>query len=178
MARLSVDDWQALRAEYCTGLFSNRQLADKYGISEAALRKRAKLEDWSKDLSGQVQVEINNRLLQAQADIESTHKVRTLQKVRTQAQAVVEAAANSGVAVIQRHRRIIDKGQSLVASLLARIENDDGEFPDDKRVAMVKELSNAAKNWIDLERRAWNLDTAQETAPLEERLKKIYAQVG
>jgi len=174
MARLSVDDWQALRAEYRTGLFSNCQLAEKYGISETALRKRAKKEDWGKDLSQQVQAEINSRLQKFEPQNTKFEPAQT----RTLDSEIVEAAANSGVAVIQRHRRIIDKGQSLVASLLARIENDDGEFPDDKRVAMVKELSNAAKNWIDLERRAWNLDTAQETAPLEERLKKIYAQVG
>jgi len=48
----------------------------------------------------------------------------------------------------------------------------------DKQVALVRELSVASKNLMELERRAWNLDAVQDTAPLEERLKKIYAQTG
>jgi len=154
MARLSADSWQALRAEYCTGLFSNRQLAEKYGISEGALRKRAGNEDWGKDLSQQVQAEINSRLLRAQADIESTHKVRTLHKVRTKEQEVVTAAARTGVEIITRHRKTIDRAQQITAKLLDRVEQavESEEVDLTKQVIMLKELSNAAKNWTALER--------------------------
>jgi len=80
MARLSVDDWQALRAEYRTGLFSNCQLAEKYGIDEAAIRRRAKKEDWGKDLTTQVNAEINRRLQKSEAQNTKSEppKIRTL----------------------------------------------------------------------------------------------------
>jgi len=172
MARLSVDAWQALRAEYRTGLFSNCQLAEKYAVDEAAIRRRAKKEDWGKDLTVQVNAEINRRLQKSEAQNMKSESP----KIRTLDSEIVAAAASSGVVVIQRHRRLIDKGQALVAGLLARIENDQDALATDKCIAMVKELSSAAKNWIDLERRAWSLDTVQETSPLEERLRKIHAE--
>jgi len=174
MARLSADSWEDLRAEYRTGLFSNCQLAEKYGISEGALRKRAKQEDWGKDLSQQVQAEINSRLQK----YEPQNAKYEAGKTRTLDSEIVEAAAASGVLVIQRHRRILDKGQSIVDGLMSRIEANDEELPMDKQVALVKELSVASKNLMELERKAWNLDTVQETTPLEERLKKIHAQAA
>jgi len=94
--------------------------------------------------------------------------------------AIVDAAAASGVEIITRHRKTIDRAQRITAKLLDRVEQavESEEVDLTKQVIMLKELSNAAKNWTALERQAFNLDTMQETAPLEERLKKIYAQAG
>jgi len=162
MARLSVDDWQALRADYRLGIFSNCQLAQKYGVTEAAIRKRAVKEDWGKDLTEQIQKEINRRLQKFEPQ-NAKFEPRTLDSD------IVEAAAASGAAVVQRHRRILDKAQAIIDDLLPQI----ADAPVDRQIPMVKELSVAAKNLIELERRAWNLDVIQETAPLEDRLKAI-----
>jgi len=176
MARLSADSWQALRVEYRTGLFSNRQLADKYAITEAALRKKAKLEDWGKDLSQQVQAEINSRLQKYAPSDRSTHPVQ----MRTLDSYIVDKAAKTGVEIITRHRKTIDRAQRITAKLLDRVEQavESEEVDLTKQVMMLKELSNAAKNWTALERQAFNLDTVQETSPLEDRLRKIHAQAG
>ena len=39
-------DWNAVRAEYIGGGISQRKLADKFGITYAALRNKAEIEDW------------------------------------------------------------------------------------------------------------------------------------
>ena len=53
-------DWNAIRAEYIGGGISQRKLAKKYGLSEAALMQKANREGWRKDRD-----EMNQRRYQA-----------------------------------------------------------------------------------------------------------------
>lgn len=39
-------DWAAIERDYCSGLEAVRELARKYGLSETAIRRRAKSERW------------------------------------------------------------------------------------------------------------------------------------
>lgn len=39
-------DWQKIKAEYITTEISYRKLADKYGLDQATIARRAKKEDW------------------------------------------------------------------------------------------------------------------------------------
>lgn len=41
-------DWEAIKREYCAGQLSIRALAEKYGVSDTAVRKRAKADEWPK----------------------------------------------------------------------------------------------------------------------------------
>lgn len=49
--KLTDEQWAAIQAKWATGATSNRQLAVVYGISEAAIRKKAKTEGWERDLA-------------------------------------------------------------------------------------------------------------------------------
>lgn len=46
MARLSVDQWDRLKADWCTGRYTYQQLSDMHGVSDAAIIKRKKIEGW------------------------------------------------------------------------------------------------------------------------------------
>lgn len=48
MARLSKEQWSEVQAHYATGRYTNRDLAEMYGVSHVAIQKRAKAEDWQK----------------------------------------------------------------------------------------------------------------------------------
>ncbi|AHM74346.1 terminase small subunit [Yersinia hibernica] len=41
-------DWEAIKREYCAGQLSIRALAERYGVSDTAVRKRAKADEWPK----------------------------------------------------------------------------------------------------------------------------------
>ncbi|WP_145524501.1 terminase small subunit [Yersinia vastinensis] len=41
-------DWEAIKREYSAGQLSIRALAEKYGVSDTAVRKRAKADEWPK----------------------------------------------------------------------------------------------------------------------------------
>ena len=43
-------DWEALEAEYRAGAASIRELARKYDVSDTAIRKKAKADNWERDL--------------------------------------------------------------------------------------------------------------------------------
>lgn len=45
-SRKSTDDWQRIEIEYCEGEVSIREIADRYELSDTAIRKRAKAEGW------------------------------------------------------------------------------------------------------------------------------------
>ncbi len=49
-ARKSIDDWQRIEIEYCEGEVSIREIADRYEISDTAIRKRAKAEGWKRQV--------------------------------------------------------------------------------------------------------------------------------
>jgi hypothetical protein len=44
--RKTTVDWQRIQLEYCSGEDSIREIADRHEISDTAIRKRAKAEEW------------------------------------------------------------------------------------------------------------------------------------
>ena len=52
---MSKPDWEAIETAYRAGVMSLREIASQHGISEGAIRKRAKRDDWSRDLNAKNQ---------------------------------------------------------------------------------------------------------------------------
>lgn len=48
MARLADEQWNQLKADWCTGHYSNRALGERFGVSNVAITKRANSEGWQK----------------------------------------------------------------------------------------------------------------------------------
>lgn len=46
---MATPDWEAIETAYRAGMMSLREIAAQHGISEGAIRKRAKRDDWSRD---------------------------------------------------------------------------------------------------------------------------------
>lgn len=45
-------DWLSIEGAYRAGVMPLREIGDTYGVSEAAIRKKAKLNDWLRDPTG------------------------------------------------------------------------------------------------------------------------------
>lgn len=56
-------DWTSLYNEWRMGIASNRQLAEKYGCDEKAIRKRAKRDNWQRDLADAVRRRTQEKLI-------------------------------------------------------------------------------------------------------------------
>lgn len=184
-------DWEAIHAEYRSGQLSNVLLGKKYGVSEGAIRKRAKADGWQKDLAGAVRERVREKLVREE-----------VREPNVRDEVIVETAANTGAEVVRRHRRDIAKGHGLVSMLFQQLESAaqeredlenliEEETKDDdsslRRNRMLKaislpthagvlrDLSTALKNFIPLERQAYNLDEQQHEEPYEERLRRLLA---
>jgi hypothetical protein len=55
-------DWEAIRMAYRCHTPGNRLLADMHGISEGAIRARAKREGWQRDLAAACRAEVQRQL--------------------------------------------------------------------------------------------------------------------
>jgi len=165
-------DWEAIEREYRAGQISVSEIGRQFGVSHTAINKRAKKEGWTRDLSKKVRQEVSARLVSAEVSAANAREA-------------VDAAAARGVEVVRQHRSVIGRGRDLTLRLLDELdattthvgeleemieEETAGDQSSQRRNAMLKavslpsratvirDLSNAAKNWVALERQAFNLD--------------------
>lgn len=182
---MSKPDWEAIESAYRAGLLSLREIASQHGISDTAIRKRAKKDGWTRDLAAKIQSRAE--------DLVRRREVRT--QVRTQTaiteRELIEATAETIARVRMEHRGDITRARRLANMLFDELEIETssvadfeklGELmlsPDDKgqdklnemyhkvislpsRVKSVKELIEALKNLVGLERQAYNIDDGRE----------------
>src|SRR5688572_25001850 len=81
--------WPVIEADYRAGVKSVRQIAGEHGISEGAIRKRAKAQEWSRDLSGQIQAKA-----EALVRMEAVRTTGTQERERVPEAEVIKANAN------------------------------------------------------------------------------------
>jgi hypothetical protein len=184
-------DWEAIERAYRAGALSIRTIAERNGISDTAIRKKAKASGWARDLSEQVRKEVRNKLVRGE--------VREDQCANPERDAeIVEEAAEEGAQVVRSHRRDIRKATNLANLLMddllttisRREEIEDSieaETADDangmRRATMLSavalpsnaktlfQLSSAMKNLQVLERQAYSLDEKEKTDDSEDLSK-------
>ncbi len=171
-------DWEAIEREYRAGQLSAREIARQHGVSDTAIRKKAKAAEWDRDLSEKVRSQARAKLVREDGSQSGSHLSHE-SEART-----VEGAANRQVEVVRQHRHAIGRGRDLTLRLLDELdaatshvgeleEAIEAETAADKtgqrraamlkavglpsRAGVIKDLSAAAKNWVALERQAFNL---------------------
>ena len=175
-------DWECIEFNYRAGVLSIRQIAQEFGVSDGAIRKRAKKDDWQRDL---------RKKIDDKADaIVRSEVVRT--KFATEKE-TIDANASLVAHIRLTHRKDIAKARTLTMTLFDELEHiigiDKAQLleqlgdllykPDDKgvdklndlymkiiqlpnRVKVIKELSDALKTVIGLEREAFGLNKESE----------------
>lgn len=172
MSKEKKTDWEAIEREYRAGQLSEAAIARQYGVSRAAIQKRAKKNDWSRDLTEKVQQEIRARLV-----------AEGLQVAR--GAATLEMAAERGVQIIRDHRTDIHEAREAVKEMiaelrrvLAKIDEIEDDIADEtsgdkngkrraqmmaavalpSRAQVAATLATALKTLVALERQAFNID--------------------
>jgi len=184
-------DWEAIERAFRAGALSIRTIAERNGVSDTAIRKRAKAGGWERDLSEQVRKEVRNKLVRGE--------VRENQCANPELDAeIIEEAAEEGATVVRSHRRDIRKASNLADLLMddlfttirRREEIEDAiidETADDvnsmRRGSMLAavglpsnaktlfQLTSALKNLQILERQAYGLDDKEQTSDSDELSK-------
>lgn len=199
-------DWEKVEVEYRSGLLSVREIAAKHGVSHVAILKRAKREDWPRDLSAKIKAK-------AEALLVTTETVTTevTAVTKTAEKAVVDANAAAIVRVRLAHRTDIARARAMANRLLEELETttaDPGLYAQvqglvaltegmskkdaDKlagavqkvlelpsRTATMKMLADTMTKLIGLEREAYSLETAKDDdhGDAHDDLKRLLASI-
>ena len=181
-------DWERVETDYRIGTKSLREIAEDQGITEGAIRKRAKRDEWTRDLTAKVRMRadelVRKELVRTEVRKEYANEKETVE-VEAKVQARIQLA----------HRASIGRNQALVLALLDELESITGSkelfeqlgelmyAPDDKgqdkrnalyqkvielptRIDGTKKLAETMKILIGLERQAFGIaDNAEGDKP-------------
>ena len=193
-------DWEAIQAHYSAGIRSLMDIAKEYGVSDAGILKRAKKEDWTRNLTARIQAKADAKVSAALVSEEVS--ARRLVNERE----IVEANAELQYQIRISHRKDIQRVKALLMSLLGEAESqsDDralyrqlGELlasPDEdgnvdklneiykkamslpQRVTVVKQVTETLATLIKLEREAFGIDKEEKASGGYESLLKELAK--
>jgi hypothetical protein len=156
-AKRKTVDWEAVSLRYRTGTESLRTIAADFGITEGAIRQRAKKEDWTRDLSDRVKQATDAALL----------RKGTTQDVRTEGRAI-KVAAEMRSDVVLRHRGYIGKSLRITESMLEELERECAKKNPEllaKRAPVLKQLAEALRIQVNLERQAFGMTGEEGDMP-------------
>ncbi|MFU0920783.1 hypothetical protein [Kluyvera sichuanensis] len=182
---MATPDWEAIESAYRAGVMSLREIASQHGISEGAIRKRAKRDEWSRDLNAKVKERADD--LVRKAEVRKQVRSETVLSERV----LIEATAEVIATVRMEHRGDIRRARTLANALFDELEAECadvkalrklGDFmldPDEngrdrlnelyhaiismpERVKSMKALSETLKNLIGLERQAYSMDEGEK----------------
>lgn len=181
--------WETVELDYRAGIKTLRLIASEQGISEGAIRKRAKRDEWSRDLKAKIQeraeVLVRNRAVRNEVRKERASTEKAV--IEANACAIVEVRLSQRTD-IQRSRRV---SMALLEELEAMVGRDTAELmyqlgdlmrsPDDKgmdrlndlyrkiislpeRAKTMKDLGESLRVLVALERQAFGLDDKDNQA--------------
>ena len=191
-----VVDWERIEVDYRAGIKTLRDIAEEHKITHGAINKRAKRDDWVRDLTAKIQAKAAELVSKSAVSKEVSKSKRILESEIITANAV----NNATIEIKQREDVTFGRGviTSLMQELKEQIDNrseleDLGEMmrnPDaygnDKlndqymrivsfagRVDSAKKLADANKVQVELERRVYKIDTDTAQGGVEDFLKKF-----
>lgn len=158
-------DWEAIEREFRAGQLSIMEIARRHGLSDTAIRKRAKRDGWTRDLGDDVRRRIRDKRVREEAEGSGSSS----NSERATDEEIVERAATRGFEVEQSHRRDLNQLHGLKRVLATRLsqflhnEPVDGPCLGDKESPgdLLEKLARVTSRLIPLERQAYSLDDPQ-----------------
>lgn len=158
-------DWEAIESAYRAGSLSIRSIADKNGVSDTAIRKRATKHGWHRDLTGQVRKAARDKLVR--------EKVREAGS-RTDKE-IIEAASTEAASVVLAHRYGLAQWRGISVKLLRAL--DDMDVNESNHNDFARSLNagvDAHLKVIKGERQAYNLDSDESDGkPGDDRVERV-----
>jgi len=178
-------DWEKIELDYRAGIKTLREIAADHGISEGAIRKRAKRDGWERDITAKI-AQKADALVRKDAVRSEVRKESAISE-----REIIDANAQAIVSVRLSHRKDIQRSRRITMGLLEELEQQTGadnvamleqmgelmRREDDKgqdklndlyrkvislpgRAKTMKDLGESLRVLVTLERQAFGLDTA------------------
>ena len=145
-------DWEAVELHYRAGIRSLKDIGAEFGVSDAGIIKRAKRDDWERDLRAKIQAKAEAKVSASlvSAEVSARTKVAERQIVDANAQAVADVRLGQ--------RDDIGRAKGITRRLLDELEDSAQAYELDARVKMSKTLTETLRIVIDMERQAFGMD--------------------
>lgn len=161
-------DWEEVEKRYRTNQGSNRSLAEEFGVSEAAIRKRAKKEGWAKDLVGDFQRELKNRQLKELGTRHGTQcEPAKSKEARDSDRDTVENAVSATIEIVNRQTERIDR-------LNANLDLMFDDFERNQMLGYTKE----GEPFTDYRAKADYMRTMSATLERTVKLERLVHNIG
>lgn len=178
-------NWEAIERDFRIGVRAVTAIASEHGITEGAIRKRAKRDGWVRDLNAKVRAKADDLVRKA----EVRAQVRKDQRLTESRQIEVEASIQKDVRLAQR--KDIQRSRKLCLKLLVELERQTDQVPDlhrlgelmgdpegqgklgqiyqavislPERTKTMKALAEALRILVSLEREAFGIDAHPDAA--------------
>lgn len=188
-------DWERVELDYRAGILTLREMGTLHGLSEGAIRKRAKRDNWTRDLNAKIKQRADELVRKE----EVRKAVRTEGRVSELRQVEIGGELLKEIKLGQRTR--ITRATTLTEKLAGELEliTDNREIfeqlgellhnPEDTRlseayhrviglqgrVKMTKELSETMKTLMGMECQAFGLTDQVGEESYEDRLARLMA---
>ena len=184
MTRKQID-WESVEIQYRAGIRSLKDIGAEFGVSDAAIIKRAKRDSWVRDLKAKILARADAKVSAAVVSAEVSAQTRLNERD------TIERASDEIVSVRLAHRRDIQRSRSITMRLLEELELQSGREnaelleqlgelmrrEDDRgqdklndlyqkiislpgRAKTMKDLGESLRVLVTLERQAFGLDNA------------------
>ena len=110
MPRLTADQWAEIRAEYEAGASLN-VVAERHGMSRAAVQKRAKAEGWTQDVAPLIRQKVAEKVAGVVAGADPQKKAQ-----------ILDAAAEKGAVLIRQQQQDWEAHRELFGAVPADFE--------------------------------------------------------
>ena len=186
-AKRPAVDWESVEREYRAGIRSLRDIAGEFGCTETAIRKRAKRDEWERDLSAKVAAKAESlvRKNEVRKEVRTEAAISEREQINVSAQMLADKVLNQredikqARAIVQRLWAIVDAelNHPVEFADLGELMRAPDEFGQDKlndmyraaiglpqQVKNVKLLADSLKVLIELERKVLRIKDDPEPA--------------
>lgn len=188
--RYDMGTWELIRNEYRAGVLSVRDIAKEHGPTEAAIRSRARKENWERDLTEQVRAATRAKLNASEAtpsagpnEIIAAAADRNFKTVQAHMQRLGKLAEFEDLLIVRIVKSlddlaVFDEAEGIMERMVAAEQGNPKTAalamtsvftPEFDRSALLKnitkmyaEVTTAVGKRIQLERQALNIDKLEE----------------
>ncbi len=153
-------DWLAIEPQYRAGIRPLRDIGAEFGVSDAAIIKRAKRDGWVRDLGAKIKAKAEAKVSKAVVS-ELVSKEKALTE-----QVVVEGYAQVQANTVMRHKKGIERAWRTVEMLFRELESQTeyADLYDELGVLMHAPDEKGVDKLNEIYRKAMSLPSRSSTA--------------
>jgi len=194
-------DWAKIERQYRAGMLTIAEIARENGnIPESNIRYHAKTKGWKRDLTDEMRSRTRTKMVENLAKIYPGGEKEIAGKIKViEDEEIIEQASRTQVNVVREHQKTVGQGHSLTMRMLDELDattTHRGQLEDmiksdvapirqraminavslNSRAVVMRDLANAARVWVQLERQAFNIADDRTVDKDQRKLEEMTAE--